>query len=170
MKKIALKQQFDHDTTLTLGTLAAATAISVASKIDTQREMGFRVVKSRIFWEWDGKVLFEGPILFGISIGLDPAGVKAAIEADPQNSIADDSRGEGTYIRFLGHWGTAELENPVAGGGHMEAEVSYGINGWSVPEGIALAYWAYNKGGSALTAGAPIIHISAEHFGVWLRD
>ncbi len=168
-----LVQQFDHDRVMALGTLAAATAVLSNTKIDTARENGFRVTKSRYFFSLTQKTTTEGPISVGICIGLDAAGVKAALEADPQTNIADDARGEGTYIKKLFTIGVGQQEFPGSGGSGMDfmrgIEVSYGKNGWSVPEGSLLAVWAYNQDGTALTTGC-VINWDSEHFGVWLRD
>ncbi len=169
-EKIALVQQFDLDVLLTLGTLGANTVIVASSQIDSGRENGIRVTKSRLWWELTGKTTAEGPIVFGVAANFaDAAAIKVAIEADVQSSVANDLRGDGTFLKILGAVGLAPSAFPNNDMGIRPMfEISYGKNGWSIPEGQSLVYWAFNAG-SALTTGTVFI-ITAEHFGVWLRD
>ncbi len=166
-----LVPQYDHDTQLTLGTLGGNDLIAQPSKIDQSRTRGFRVTKSRIFAEMIGKTTAEGPLMFGIAANASAAEIEAIIEADPQNPHDDDSRGKGVFIKLLRLIGQDELQIPLASapGQLMEFELSYGKNGWSIPQGEALSYWAYNMQAGALTTGT-IFNIAAEHLGVWLRD
>ncbi len=171
---MSLVQQFDHDRSLALGTLGANTAILSNTLIDSGRENGFRVTHSKFHFSMTAKTTTEGPIMVGCSVALTAAEIKAAIEADPQRSNAEDSRPPNTYIKTLFLMGVGQQEFPGSGGsgmGFMKGgiDVSYGKNGWSVPEGSGLAVWAYNMDSGALTTGC-IIHWFAEHFGVWLRD
>ncbi len=168
---MALVQQFDVDLELVLSTLAAGAIIRVASSIDSTRENGFRITKSRITVGMTGKTTAEGPLLFGVDCNFDnSAQVTAALNANPQKPSDDDSRGTGSYIRFLGMIGLVPTVFPASDEGVGQVfEISYGKNGWSIPEGSALNYWVRNNDNSALTAGT-ILQFSAEHFGVWLRD
>ncbi len=166
-----LEQQFDPDQTIVLDTLAAATAIFGVSKIDASRAQGFRVAKSRIFIAMSAKTNAEGPILVGVSCNVATVtALKNIIEADPQNRNANIARGKGTYVRILGMIGFNQLAFPGDGEPLQPAmEISYGKNGWSIPEGQKLDYWAFNIGSGSLTTGT-VINIAAEHFGVWLND
>ncbi len=172
VKEMVLVQQFDHDLELALSTLGAGTVIRKESLIDGSRLNGFRLVKSRIFITMTGKTTAEGPILFGLDIGF-PAGtdVKAVLETDPQSSMADQNRGKNTFLKILGVVGLVPTVFPASDEGITPAvyEMTYGKNGWSIPEGQALNYWFQNLMGSALTTGTTM-QITAEHFGVWLRD
>ncbi len=168
---MALVQQFDSDLTLTLSTLGAASVISVDSSIDGSRLQGFRVTKSRIFITMSGKTTAEGPIALGVALNFESvAAIKAALESDPTGQQSDDDRGKGTFIRMLDTVGLVPTVFPSSdeGTGKMY-EISYGKNGWSIPEGRSMRFYAHNLFGSALTTGTQF-QITAEHFGVWLRD
>ncbi len=169
---MALVQQFDIDLPLPVGALAAGAAVIANSRIDAARENGFRIVKSQLFLTLTGKTTAEGPIAFGVAMNVpNAAAITAILDADPSDSKADISRGEGVFVKILGVLGLLETSFPPIsrdGPGWM-MEISYGKNGWSIPEGRGLVYWARNNDGSALTTGT-ILTFSAEHFGVWLRD
>jgi len=165
---MALIAQYDNNGTLTLGAQGALDVLSTNTKIDGARKQGFRVTKSNWFFQATGKTATEGPIIIGIACNADAAEIEAAIEADPQAPSDDDSRGMGVYIKPLFLMGIAQTEFPAAGDAVMKPfTVSYGKNGWSIPEDQALTVWAYAMG--ALTTGT-VIRFFAEHFGVWLRD
>ncbi len=166
-----LEQEFDSDTSLTLSTLGAAAAIVTNSRIDGTRRQGFRIVKSKLIVTVSGKTTAEGPIAYGVMANIDNAADLAAIlTADPQGKTAKTERVKGQFVKLLGVIGLVPTTIPSSdeGTGKMH-EFTYGKNGWSIPEGRALSYWAFNKDGSALTAGT-ILNFTAEHFGVWLND
>ncbi len=169
-EKIVLEQQFDLDVLLTLADLAANTLISVSSKIDASRLNGFRVTKTELNWELTGKTIAEGPILFGVAANFtNDVAIEVALEADVQSRVGNNLRGDGTFLKILGKVGlspSAFPNNDMGVAPHYT--ISYGKNGWSIPEGQELVYWAYNAG-AQLTTGTVFI-IDAEHFGVWLRD
>jgi len=167
-----MEQQFDEDHSIVLGALVNATAIFGASKIDAAREQGFRLVMSRISMKLTGKTTAEGPILIGICANVpDVASLKAYLENDPQGRSSDDAKGNNWFVKLLFQIPLAATENgsnaDLADNQSM-FEVKYGKNGWSIPEGSALNYFAWNMG-STLTTGA-VITIAAEHFGIWLKD
>lgn len=151
------------------GALAAKDLILSASAIDAAKEMGFRILKSQIFASFLNKTADEGGVLFGYAFNPDSAAaVEEAIEADPQS----DSR--------LARLQNEQAMRPVFPIGLIHFNATDGVlfNGaaieikpqWSIPEGGALQYWAYNVSPSApLTTGC-IIQIQAKHFGVWLND
>ncbi len=169
-----MEQQFDHDQNITLGALVAATAIFGASKIDATREQGFRLIMSRISMALLGKTTGQGPIMFGICCNVPSVGnLKEYIENDPQGASSKTEKAKNWFVKVLGQIPLAAIEDGNAGNGwtmlkQSVVEVKYGKNGWSIPEGSALQYFAYNMG-STLTTGA-VITIAAEHFGVWLKD
>ncbi len=168
---MALVQQFDSDTSLTLGTLGAATAIVTNSRIDGNRRQGYRAVKSRIHVTVSGKTTAEGPIAFGVMANIDNASDLAEIlVSDPQGKTAKTERAKGVFIKILGVIGLVPTTIPSSDlGVGMLYEFTYGKNGWSIPEGRALSYFAFNLDGSPLTTGT-ILQFTAEHFGVWLND
>ncbi len=169
MKEISLVQQFDGNIALDLGTLAAGDVISTSSSIDAARKQGFRVTKSRIMIEMSGKTAGEGPILMGLACNFaNAAAIEAALEDDPQGvNTQDANRGKGTFLKVLALFMSAPTNIPTTR--PLMYEFGYGKNGWSIPEAEALLYWARNQDTGALTTGTRI-SISAEHFGVWLRD
>ncbi len=167
---MALVQQFDQDFNLALGALAANDATLINGRIDGAREQGFRLVTTDLQIQLTGKTTAEGPIVYGVCCNMNAAEVEAAIEADPQISTADDARGKGTYIKILGMLGLLQTAFPQSGDNtERRHHISYGKNGWSIPEGQAWSVWAYNQGSGALTSGTTML-MAAEHFGVWLRD
>ncbi len=168
---MALVQQFEVDTLLTVGALAASDLISVeSSQIRADRENGFRLVKSRIFVTMTGKTTAEGPITIGLAANFETdQAIEDALEALPASSKSNVSRGKGTFIMILDQIGLVPTVFPASDEGvGKHYEVSYGKNGWSVPEGSNLRYWARNQGAN-LSSGTLLIFV-AEHFGVWLHD
>ncbi len=159
-----LRQQFEDDFVLNLLTLAAGDVTAGTFKIDGSRGQGFRVAKSMLHVHLIGKTATEGPITFGVAFNMTAAAIEAAIEADPQASIEDNSRGEGTYIMPLGMITLADTE------GRLSPRAGYVISpNWSIIEGQNYQFWAFNMSGGALTTGAAL-HVFASHFGVWLCD
>jgi len=166
---MVLEQQFDEDHNVTLGALSGAAAIFGASKIDAGREQGFRLVKSNVTVSFTGKTASEGPISFGVCCNVPTAAELASVLVnDPQGSSSNKKRADNWFIKPLGVISLLATATDAQNNIEMTFEISYGKNGWSIPEGSALNYYAFNMG-SALTTGTVII-ISAEHFGVWLRD
>ncbi len=167
---MVLVQQFDADLLLTLGALAASTTITVNSSIDASRLQGFRVVKSELKVTMTGKTTAEGPITFGVAANFESAAeINAALEADPQGRASDDSRGKGTFLMILDSIGLVPTVFPASDEGVGKSyTISYGKNGWSIPEGRNLQFWARNQGAN-LSSGTLLIFV-ATHFGVWLND
>ncbi len=167
---MALEQVFDDDGVLTLATLGANTAILSTSKIDSGRLQGMRVVESELSYDVVGKTATEGPIVIGVCCNMTATEVANALVADPGDKNRDTNRGKGTYIKVLGMIGRSVTGIPGATPDALLAmmKISYGKNGWSVPEGKNLALFAYNMG-AALTTGT-VLNWFASHFGVWLRD
>ncbi len=164
-----LRQQFDEHAVLTLGALALHDAISVNSKIDATREQGFRIVKSVYHISLRDKTTQQGPIMFGVGLNTDAAGVEAALEADPQNRTDEISHPDGVFIKPITQVSRIMANSNSTGPLDPGIEVSYGKNGWSVIEGEKMMFWAYNMGDATLTTGT-VFDIFVEHFGVWLND
>ncbi len=154
------------ETDITLSTLGAQTAIVAASRIDTSRLNGFRVLKTQYWIGVQGKTTAEGPVEIGAEIGLDATEVKECIEADPQNSgeagAIEQSLRPVWPLVMIKREGTGILT-------WMDGQFREWKPQWSVPEGQGLFWYAFNYGGSALTSGT-VVKIIAKHFGVWLRD
>ncbi len=170
---MALEQLYDNNTVLSLLTLGSLDAVAINSKIDGARKNGFRVVKSNIWVAMNGKTTDEGPIIMGVACNTISSQVELILENDPQSPSSSDERGTNNFVKALLMVGKDELKIPIATSGDnrswMPFVVSYGKNGWSIPEDQALSYWAYNLDDAALTTGTQF-EIFAEHFGVWLKD
>lgn len=152
------------DVTVTLGTLASKDAIAEASKIDSTRGNGFRIMKTEYWVDFRGKTANEGPLMVGMSAIFDAAGVESAIEADPQDSSEDSNN----LLAKRPIWPLALLQ--AAPDGNDQQVQMHSVNPrWSVPEGENLYWWVYNMGAAGLTTGT-VVHIFAKHYGVWLRD
>ncbi len=127
-------------------------------------------MKSDIFVELDGKTSTEGPIILGCCANIPTAAELGTLLAnDPQGISSDDARAKNWFVKFLAIVGRAVTAFPTAAGLEpWHFTVSYGKNGWSIPEGSQWQLFAFNMG-SALTTGAVFLY-AAEHFGIWLRD
>lgn len=168
---MALVQQFDQDLSLVLSTLGAGSAILQPSKIDSGRENGFRVTKTKALITMTGKTTAEGPILIGVCANIPLASQLATLLAnDAQSKSELNPRAPNWYVRFLAIVGLVPTVFPSSDEGIGKMfEWSYGKNGWSIPEGSNLDFFAFNMDSSALTTGTAF-NIAAEHFGVYLRD
>ncbi len=161
--------QYENDGLLSLGTLAANDAISSSTKIDSARLNGFRIAKVNVLASVEGKTTTEGPIIWGVSCNMNAAQVEDAIEADPQSSPDDDSKGVGQYLKMLGLIGIGTVAESLTGELLGVAQMTPVVMNWSVIEGKQFEVWAYNTGAGALTTGTAI-RWAMEIFGVWLRD
>ncbi len=162
---------YENNGALVLSTLGSLDVVNADFKIDASRGSGFRIAKTRLAATLKGKTATEGPILWGLACNLAAAELEEAIEADPQTSVDDEKRGEGTWIKMLGLIGINMTAGALTGnGGGNDGAASFMdiVINWSVIEGQAFTLWAYNLG-AALTTGS-IIQFTAENMGVWLRD
>lgn len=156
---------YDENVTLTLGALAGLDVIAQNSKIDSSRENGFFLIRSTILAEVQAKTASEGPIVWGIAIGVAQGDIEQALEADPQSAFGLRLKNPNTYIKPLGliaFGDTAKNLTPDSNPIVISPK-------WTVAEGHNLSYWAYNMNASALTTGT-LIRIFAEHMGRDLRD
>lgn len=165
--------QYENDFVLAIGALAANDAVNGQTKIDSTRLNGFRIAKVKIVATLRGKTASEGPLLWGLCCNMNAAELEAAIEADPQSSVADNDKGEGQWLSILGMIPFGMTAGPLTSTGgaiagaaaHMD---DHKVN-WSVIEGKTFDLFVYNMEGSAVTTGG-IIEAAMEIFGVWLRD
>ncbi len=151
---------------VTLGALANGAAALQASKIDSARENGFRVLKTQWWVQWRFPTASEGPVMFGLAIGVDADAVATIIQADPQsagsNAIIDNTQTK----RPLWPLAMLHAEDTDARHLHDKGEV---MPRWSVQEDQTMQWWGFNVSGSTLTTGSQL-KFFAKHFGVWLRD
>ncbi len=153
---------------LALATLDATGA--VFTKFDTSREQGFKFSKMKTAILLSGKTAGEGPISYGFAIN-DAAETEEAIEADPQRS-RDPGESEKANRRVypvgiipISATGMQVLLDPDS---IMNLKTLRDWPQWSIIEGEALEFWAYNHG-STLTTGANLF-IKVLAIGKWLRD
>ncbi len=148
-----------------LGTLANKDAIQKQSKIDANKENGFRILRSEWKATLGGIAASEGPILFGFAAGsLTAQQIEDCLESDPQKQYVPDVTEES--MRPV--WPLALFFKSASGDGHVNAEGVAKFN-WSIPEGDFASWWAYHMGSGTLTTGATMSY-AVKHFGVWLKD
>lgn len=156
-----LEAEYLKEITLTAGALAAGTAQSVGSKIDTSREQGVFVAKIEGEYEFVGKTDTEGPLYLGMSVGLSGAEIEAIIENDPQQVF--DPTTKGGYIKIIGVIPKNGTESPDGETKRFEAKK------FIVPEGSGLDFFVYNCDAAQLTAGL-VVTIVPVAYTRWLRD
>lgn len=152
------------DLQLAIGALASKDCIAIASKIDSARLNGFRVMRTEYWIDWAGKITGEGPIIFGFTVHHSAGEVELTIEADPQSS----AELEGNAVAKRPVW-PLEIAGIVATEGPPEGQKGVFNPKWSNIEGRGAFWWAYNLDDAALQTGM-VCHFFAKHFGVWLRD
>lgn len=147
---------------LSLAALAGKTSILSVTKIDINRENGFRVMRVKGYACIEGITAGEGPLVFGCAAQCSTTNIDDAFDADPQSSIASANHDAKRAIWPLGMF-------PVVSPHEKVIEFDEVIR-WSCPEGTGhFDFWIYNMDSGALTTGAQL-HVFAKFFGVWLRD
>jgi len=162
-----LQKLFD-DRQLALSSLAADTALTSITKLDGNKQQGFRILKLRGWADLIGKTEGDGPIIFGFAAGdIGVTKIKEALDADPSGGVTDPPSYEAIMqskypIWILGVFPrtNAEAVKQI----HYDRKIK-----WSVGEGRGFDFFVYNSGGSALTPGATLENF-AEILGVWLND
>lgn len=154
------------DVQIAVGALAVRDCVAGASKIDTARLNGFRVMKTEYWMCHDGKTVNEGPLMVGASMMHSAGEVEEAIEADPQASGENDNALAKRPIfpleMFAKNEGADSAPETVRKGSFNPR--------WSIMEGKALFWWVYNMNiADPITTGMTVF-IFAKHYGVWLRD
>ncbi len=155
------------DVIITVGTLAAATALLGAGKIDSARESGFRAMKVQWSISYQSKTDLEGPIMIGLAQGLSTAEIEECLAADPQGRPAIHGPENQAAKRPVWPLMMAPPDNahgPSLQGRYHETKLN-----WSAPEGSSFSWFVYNSDANALTTGMKVF-VSAKWFGVWLND
>ncbi len=152
------------DTNVALGSLGAGIAVTAASKIDSARLQGFRVLRTEWYMGVTGMTTGEGPLLLGMSVGLSAAQIQGGIQGDPQRShdVTESDQAQRPIWPLQVFMANADGDGTIVAQGVIKL-------GWSVPEGVSLNFFVINFTASALTTGA-VVNVIAKHFGVWLRD
>ncbi len=151
---------------ISIAGLAAITGVVGASKIDANREQGFRTLFQSGNIAIDSAGDQGGPVFVGFAQqDLSLAQIEEKIEADPQNS--DDTNQSELAERRVFPLGFLSTE-PNAQGKQLSRVNTR--HKWSFIEGTAMSYIAYN---TDLTTAMPAdtqVKIFVKHTGVWLRD
>ncbi len=157
-------QVLHEELLLTVGTLAAGAAVLQQSKIDSAREQGFKIRKSKYSMTYNAKTDGEGPILFGYAVGLNAAEVAEAIAADPQHvkdiPAVDEANRRVYPLEWLPVDGTESFRD------FHKFLRRFSIP-WSIDEGVTLSWFVHAF--AALTSGM-LVHIMATYYGEWMRD
>ncbi len=146
-----VKQKVYSFQTITLSTLAAATAMIGSTKIDATRLQGAKI--SDIFgrFSWAGKTVGEGPVYYGFSQGLSLTEIQNVFAADPQSQ--DDPNGDQAMQRLIV---VGEMSLNDAAGLDVDDHWHKIMwpSSWEVIEGSTFDVFVFNRDGSALTTGA----------------
>ncbi len=150
---------------ITLGTPIAGASVSVASRIDTARLQGFRLLKTEILAAMTGVTPGEGPVALLMSHDLTATETEQTLGADPQRS--NDPEASPRAMQPL--WPVCVFEGGSGvGNGTWSWQGDIKL-GWSFPEGTQLTWVVNNFSANTLTTGS-VVHVLAKHFGVWLKD
>ncbi len=155
-----------------LGTLAALDAIQSVTKIDASRTQGIRITKLVGQWFIDALTAGQGPILVGMSTGLDSAAkVEEALEADPQD-LQDVPAMEQANRRVAPQAVlTQDSDGAVGGGdGHWPVQRKQYMPFRQIEEDNGLELFAYNLGAAPLSSTDPLVRFVGVCVGEWLRD
>ncbi len=161
-----LTRQIDN-IEIDVSALAAVTGVTGASRIDGNREMGFRTLMQRGCIDFKpGTPAVGGPMLVGFAEnGLTLAQIEEAIENDPQADPDPVSKVLNEQARrkiFVLGYASSQLE--------FQFTTFSRRHKWSYPEGTAMLFFAYNTDLNTAIAASSTIQIFCEHIGVWLRD
>ncbi len=161
-----------HERDNNLGALVASTAILLAQIMDSSLEQGHKLKKLKGTMEMKSKTAGQGPILIGISSGLDAAEVAEAIVADPQlhkdAGDSDESNRKVFPIWVLPEASTSMGNVSAAILDHNKLE-NLRVPSWTTEEGRALNWFAHNLGSADLTSGTTI-QLTWAIVIEWLRD
>ncbi len=163
----ARQQVLHEDVEIGVGTLAANTAIKVASRaIVGTNEQGFRISKMKYGVVYNGKTDGEGPVLFGASIGLTAAEITEALLAAPNHYMDEpDTERANRRVFPLEWWPIDGTESSRVAAKFSLTKVSWP---WKeIPEGINFDWWVISD--SALTSGM-IVDVRGVFTGEWMRD
>ncbi len=159
----------DSNVQFNLGTLATVTAIKGQSKIDASRENGLRLKKMWSAMDIRGKTgaQDEGPIIMGICVDSTITEIAEFFSSDPQK-YNDPDLSEKSNRKVFPIWFIPQLVTAINDNVGAVLFRNMRIPSWTIPEGSALEYFAFNAG-AALTSGAQV-SITSVFVGEWLRD
>ncbi len=157
---------------LALSTLAAATALTSATKIDTARLQGCRIKEIQGEFTWDGKTLDDGPIYYGFAHGdMDVTKIAAAFAADPQSQ--DDTDGSKEVLGKMIVVGTIPRQTTSSDvtpqpNSSMWRRIKW-PSSWVIREGQNFNMFTFNRGGGALADGT-IVRFNGIFITEWRQD
>lgn len=156
-------------TTHTLSTLGAGAAIIAGTRIDATRLNGCKPREIHYGVSIRGKTTDQGPLLYGLSVGLSAGEIGEWFSADPQSrKDADELEQSQRKVLVLGHI-HKEVTSGADGNAVPDGLQSVDWPGWEVIEGETLNTFVLNADGSALSTGT-IVDLFTEILGEWLND
>ncbi len=159
--------QADQRIDQAIGSLAAATAILLGTKIDANREQGMKVFRAKLGLYYRAKTADEGPIVWGIACNVaDAAALAGILTDDEQSGFGDAKQGGMEWWKVLGMIPRLATESPLDKPDSVFVDVK--IN-WVIPEGSKMNVFAFNMDSTALTTGT-LLDYYLDWSGVWLRD
>lgn len=145
----------------TLGTLGAALALIVATKVVTTN---FRLIKAEGWLHWQDATTEEGPLMIGIARGnLTVTQIKEALDSDVLSPASTEANEQAMRPIFLFD---EMLKADVASTKHS-AYVSKTIR-WTFTENVGFQLFCFNINTGALTTGSSI-RGRMKYYGVWVK-
>ncbi len=151
---------------ITVGSLANAIGVVLASKIDSARENGFRVLKTEYWIKWRDFDAGDGTVVVGLAAAQGATNIKDSFEADPQSAGAGDQEALMNTMRPV--FPLAVLDAINAAQLNVDAHGVFNMK-WSMQEGMNLNWFVFNISGATIATGSNI-KFFAKHYGVWLKD
>ncbi len=154
--------------THTLGTLTTNNAVVAVTRIDANRLNGCTIRKARYNIDIKGKTADEGPLLYGLSVGLTVTEIGGMFTADPQSKADEDE--EDKSQRHAVFWGVIPKTFVATATDNMNA-VNWRNGkwpGWDIIEGQAIETFVLNVG-AQLTTGT-VVTMVTEFLGDWRND
>ncbi len=160
------KQKVYTFQTITLSTLAAATAILASTKIDATRLQGAKLNDIFGRFSWAGKTVGEGPVYYGFCNGLSLTEIAAVFAADPQSQ--DDPNGDDAMQRLI-VIGEMSLNDVAALNTDDHWHKLLWPTSWEIREGETFDIFVFNRDGSSLTTGA-VLKFNGMFNTTWRQD
>ncbi len=157
-------QNIHIDTEITLGALAANTAI-IANILAASNANGFRIKKLKLGFDVRGKTIDEGPLSIGFQRDLTTTQVAEVLQAVPTGLTAEEARERAN--RPVYPWKIV----PHSSLDDVETEIIEDVRDFprDVPDGQHWSIYVMNHHNSTLTTGT-VIHFVGVMVGTWTRD
>ncbi len=147
------KQKVYSFQTLTLSTLAAATALLGGTKIDASRLQGCKIIDIFGAFTWHSKTTTEGPVYYGFTNGMSITEIAAVFAADPQSQ--DDPTGDDSMRRII-VVGSMEKDLSIQPDDNSLWRKIMWPKSWEIREGETFDIFAFNRDSGALTTGTEL--------------